>query len=147
MFEEDEALRRILDRKFRENLRSSLESKHSRADLVHRKAVESCEPIVVTDQYFGEVVASDKPVVVDFWAEWCWPCRIMSPIISQLAREYCGRITFGKLNVDENPLTPSRFNIFSIPTLLFFKDGLLRERVTGLIPKKQIESIILKFIE
>lgn len=147
MFEEDEALRRILDRKFREILRSSLESKHSRADLVHWKAVENCEPIVVTDQNFGEVVASDKPVIVDFWAEWCGPCRIMSPIISQLAREYCGRITFGELNVDENPLTPSRFNIFSIPTLLFFKDGLLRERVTGLIPKKQIESIILKFIE
>lgn len=147
VFEEDEELRRILDNKFKEAIRSGFKVKRTNIYRGDVEAIKNCEPIIVTDQNFGEIIASEKPVVVDFWAEWCGPCRVLGPIISQLAREYCEKITFGKLNVDENPSTPSRFNIFSIPTLLFFKGGLLRERITGLIPKKQIENVILNLID
>jgi thioredoxin 1 len=147
VFEEDEELRRILDNKFKEAIRSGFKDKRTNIYRGDVEAIKNCEPIIVTDQNFGEIIASEKPVVVDFWAEWCGPCRVLGPIISQLAQEYCEKITFGKLNVDENPSTPSRFNIFSIPTLLFFKGGLLRERITGLIPKKQIENVILNLID
>lgn len=82
---------------------------------------ENCRPITITDENLENIVASEKPVVIDFWADWCGPCRMMEPIVTQLVKEYCGKVTFGKLNVDENPITPPRFNIFSIPTILFFK--------------------------
>ena len=80
--------------------------------------------IVITDQSFQQQVLSSKsPVVVDFWAPWCQPCRMVSPIIEELAKEYNGKVVVGKLNVDENPEVASQFNVMSIPTVMMFKNG------------------------
>lgn len=80
--------------------------------------------ITITDQNFDQEVAkSDTPVIVDFWAPWCAPCRIVSPTIDALAEEYTGKLKVGKLNVDDNPQTAAKFGIMSIPTVLFFKNG------------------------
>src|SRR5713226_9074007 len=97
-------------------------------------------PIVLTDQTFEETVSRLPIMVVDFWASWCGPCRMVAPIIEQLAKEYAGRVAFGKLNVDENPLTSSEFQVQSIPTLLIFRDGEPIDGIIGAAPKYQIES-------
>jgi len=81
-------------------------------------------------------------MVVDFWAAWCGPCRMVAPIIEQLAKEYAGRVAFGKLNVDENPLTSGEFEVQSIPTLLIFRNGEAVDGIVGAVPKYQIESKI-----
>ncbi|MEM4006967.1 MAG: thioredoxin, partial [Nitrososphaerota archaeon] len=86
-------------------------------------------------------------VVVDFWAEWCLPCRVIAPVIEELAEKYSGKIVFIKLNVDENPITASRYNITSIPTLMIFKNGKPIEVIVGAYPKKIIEERIKRHIE
>lgn len=78
------------------------------------------------------------PVLVDMWAEWCGPCRMIAPTIEQLATELAGRVIVGKMNIDDNPATPSRFGVRSIPTLLVFKDGREVDRLVGLMPKQEI---------
>lgn len=100
---------------------------------------EGAKPAVVTDGDFDRVVRENRLAVIDCWAPWCGPCRIMGPIIDGLASKYAGRVFFGKLNVDENPEVPSRYSIMSIPTLLFFKDGELVDRVVGAVPASEIE--------
>lgn len=91
----------------------------------------------LTDQNFeGEVLKSSKPVLVDFWAPWCGPCRIVSPIIEELASEYGEKITVGKLNVDENPQVASKYGIMSIPTIMIFEDGKIIEGMIGAAPKE-----------
>ena len=85
-------------------------------------------------------------VLVDFWAEWCGPCRRIGPIVEQIAGEYDGRATVGKMNVDENPSVPARFMIRGIPTLLVFKDGQLAETLVGLAPKEDIVRLIEKHL-
>ncbi|MBS7655185.1 thioredoxin [Candidatus Bathyarchaeota archaeon] len=97
------------------------------------------EPVKVVDESIDEFICEYPIVVLDCWAEWCGPCRMLSPIIDQLAKEYSGRIVFGKLNVDENPEGARRFGIMSIPTLLFFKDGKLIDKVIGALPKNVLE--------
>lgn len=88
--------------------------------------------IVFTDKNFDEeVLKADKPVVVDFWAAWCAPCRIVSPVIDGLAKEYEDKVKVGKLNVDENQNTASKFGIMSIPTVLFFKNGQVAKTMIG----------------
>jgi thioredoxin 1 len=82
-----------------------------------------------------EVERSSMPVVVDFWAPWCGPCRVMNPMVTELAEKYAGVIKVGKLNVDDFPQIASQYHIEAIPTLLFFKEGKVKERVAGLIPK------------
>ena len=97
----------------------------------------------VADDDFDERIIKEKGLVlVDFWAEWCGPCRMVAPILEDLAVEYEGRITVAKLNVDENRQTPARFGIRSIPTILFFRDGSQVEQVIGALPKSAIKTKI-----
>ncbi len=90
----------------------------------------------------SEVVKSDKPVLVDFWAEWCAPCRMITPIVESLADEYQGKIKFGKVDVDKSSGIASQYNVNSIPTLILFKDGLPAEKVIGPVSKNKIKGII-----
>lgn len=97
------------------------------------------KPIIITDANFAEEVErSPLPVLLDMWAPWCGPCRMIAPIIEQLAGELAGRIKVAKLNTDENPMTGSRFSVRSIPTLLILKDGKEIDRIVGALPKHEI---------
>jgi len=98
------------------------------------------KPLIVTDDNFQQTLqqASNRPLLIDCWAEWCGPCRMIGPIVDQLAAESGGRYIIGKLNVDENPVTASRFSIRSIPSLLIFKNGQLVDRLVGAQPKQAI---------
>jgi len=90
----------------------------------------------VTDANFeSEVINSDVPVLVDLWAEWCGPCRMIAPIIEEMASEYEGRAKMVKLDVDENPMTPGKYGVRNIPTVLFFKNGEVVDKVVGAVPK------------
>ena len=99
-----------------------------------------------TDSNLKEYVAGDKLVVVDFWAEWCGPCRMITPIIDELAKEYEGKVTIGKMNVDDNTETPEAFGIRNIPTILFFKGGELVDKHVGMIQKSTLEDKINSLI-
>ena len=91
--------------------------------------------IVLTDANFDDTIKSDKPVLVDFWAEWCGPCKMIGPAVEELAGEYDGRAVVAKLNVDENPQVTARFGVRSIPTLLVFKNGQIVDKQIGAVPK------------
>ena len=99
-------------------------------------------PILLSDASFSSEISKYPLMVVDFWAAWCGPCRMVAPIIEQLAKEYAGRVAFGKVNVDENPLTSGEFEVQSIPTLLIFRNGEAVDGIVGAAPKYQIESRI-----
>ena len=96
-----------------------------------------------TDATFAAEAAASPPVVVDLWAPWCGPCRFVSPILEQLAREHAGRLKVIKVNVDDNPVLARRFNARSIPTLVVLKDGQVVERIVGAMPKPQLEAHIV----
>jgi len=89
-----------------------------------------------------DVLKSDKPVLVDFWAEWCGPCRMIGPLIEELANEYAGKAVIGKLNVDENPGVATKYGIRSIPTLLVFKGGEVVDKIVGAVPKNMLAQKI-----
>jgi len=99
--------------------------------------------IAISEQNFQETVLdSEQPVVLDFWAAWCGPCRVLGPTVEELAKEYEGKALIGKVDVDENPQIAMEYGIRSIPTLLFFKDGKLIDRVVGVLTKAQLAQRI-----
>jgi thioredoxin 1 len=91
--------------------------------------------IEITDANFEEIIASDQPILIDFWAEWCGPCKMIGPLVEELAGEYEGKAVIGKVDVDANPGVSAKFGIRSIPTLLFFKDGEIVDKQVGAVPK------------
>ena len=93
-----------------------------------------------TDDNIKEIIESGKPVVIDFWAEWCGPCRMVSPIVEELAEEFSGKVEIGKLNVDDNINTPNEYGIRNIPTILFFKDGKMVYKQIGATPKASLKA-------
>jgi thioredoxin 1 len=98
-------------------------------------------PLTVTDTNFkSEVLDSDVPVLVDFWASWCSPCKMIAPIVEDLATEYEGRVKVAKVDVDANPITPGMFGILSIPTLMVFRGGKAEERIVGYQPKQALKA-------
>ncbi len=104
----------------------------------------STGPLHVTDANFEQTIKNNKLVLVDFWAGWCGPCRALAPTIEELAKEYNGKALVAKLDVDENPVTAERFQVFSIPTMIVFKDGQEAERLVGLCPKSRIADTLQK---
>jgi thioredoxin 1 len=97
------------------------------------------KPVELTDSSFeNEVLKSTLPVLIDFWAIWCGPCRMVSPIVEEIAGEYAGKLKVGKVDVDSNPATAMQYGIRSIPTLLLFKDGQVIEQIVGAVPKRVI---------
>jgi thioredoxin 1 len=101
----------------------------------------------VTDSNFDQdVLKSETPVLVDFWAAWCGPCRAIAPIVDELAHEYQGKVKVGKMDVDHNSATPMRYGVRGIPTLLVFKGGQVKEQIVGYVPKEQIQKAIDKHL-
>ncbi len=95
-----------------------------------------------SDDFKSEVVESDTPVLVDFWAEWCGPCKVIAPVVEELATDYKDKIKFGKVNVDDNNMVASEYGVRSIPTLLIFKNGTVVNQIVGAVPKEKITDIL-----
>lgn len=133
--EENEGLRRIKEKKLKELMR-----------LKEKKQEMRAKPVPVTDSNFNEMVNKNSLALIDCWAPWCGPCVVISPIVEELAKEYAGKVFVGKLNVDENPRTAGRFQIFGIPTLLIIKNGKEVDRIVGLVPKDHIEARLKKHL-
>lgn len=113
------------------------------AELAARSAPA---PTVLTDGTFAAFVRDAPVALVDFWAPWCAPCRAVSPIVEQLARDYADRLAVGKVNVDENPATANRFGIQSIPSLLVFQRGRMVDAVVGAVPRAELERVVQKWL-
>lgn len=118
----------------------------SQSQVTDRPSQVIDKPIHVTDSEFDEVVKEHPYVVVDFWAEWCAPCKAIAPTIEELARKYAGKVVFAKLNSDENPQKVQQFMVMGIPTLLFFKNGKLADQVVGAMPKAALEARVAKHL-
>ena len=103
--------------------------------------------VEATDANFEELIQSDKPVLVDFWAEWCGPCKMIGPVVEQLAGEYEGKAIIAKMDVDQNAQIPAKFGIRSIPTLMVFKNGQLVDKVIGAVPKNVLEQKLQAALE
>jgi len=104
------------------------------------------KPVEVTDATFYDFIKQYPVVVVDCWAPWCGPCRMISPVIEELASDYAGKVVFGKLNVDENPAVAAEYGIMSIPTLLFARNGEVVDRLIGAVPRQVIEAKLRRLL-
>ena len=101
--------------------------------------------VEVTDSLFeSSILKSDIPVLVDFWASWCAPCKAIAPIVEEIASDYSGKVKVVKMNVDENPATPGKYGVRGIPTLILFKNGQVVDQVVGAVPKNQIKALVEK---
>ena len=136
--EEDKELERIRLAKLQEMM------KKSRASEKEGKVLN--KPIEMTDATFKKIIENRSLVVVDCWAPWCGPCHMVAPIIEELARDYAGKVLFGKLNVDENPAAAMQYQIMSIPTLLVFNHGKLVDRIIGALSKQMLEPKITRHL-
>jgi len=138
---EDPELGRIMQEKMERIMRERRDERE--AELAEHKI----KPIAVTDSNFDSTVLdSELPVLVDFSAGWCMPCKVMEPIIEDMASKYGSRMVFAKLNVDENPLIPARYEVLGIPTLILFQGGIERERIVGVVSLKRLEQILIPYI-
>jgi thioredoxin 1 len=129
-------LERIREKKLRELMQRAQKPKEE----------APAEPFELRDATFDEEIGNHSLILVDFWAPWCGPCRMVAPIIRQLAKDYRGKVAFGKLNTDENPKTAMRFRIMSIPTLMLFKNGKPVDTLIGAAPRPRIEAMIKKHL-
>ncbi len=102
--------------------------------------------MTATDAAFNDLINGDKPVLVDFWAEWCGPCRMVGPIVEEIAGEYASKISVAKLNVDENPQTAMQYDVMSIPTMIVYQDGAEKKRIVGARPKQALLAELDEFI-
>jgi len=141
--DEEKELQAIRGRKLRELMKKTLEKPAEGGNL---KQLATNKPTEVTDETFARMVKNQGLVVVDCWAPWCGPCRYLSPIVEELARDYAGEIIFGKLNVDDNPKVAMQYEIMSIPTLLVFKNGKLVDRLVGAMPRQTLEPKITRHL-
>jgi thioredoxin 1 len=134
--EDDVELKRIREKKLRKLVEEFREKKSLGGQVIH-----------ITDSNFNEITKKNPLVLIDFFADWCMPCRMMAPVIEEIAKEYAGKILVGKINVDENPATADRFQVFSIPTLIIMKAGEEVDRIVGFVPKSQVEARLKKYLE
>jgi thioredoxin 1 len=134
----DEEVKRINQKKFEEMLKQKSQTGGA--------PVPAGKPVDLTDATFRDAVKSHPVVVVDFWAPWCGPCRMVSPVLEQLASEMAGKATFVKVNVDDNPEVSQRFQIQGIPTIMIFKDGEPVDGLVGAAPKQTIEAKIRPYV-
>ena len=132
----DEELERIMQRKMNEFSLRTKRNDHIEGNL----STATTTPITLTDQNFNEMVGKHPLLIVDFWAPWCGPCRMVTPVITELSQELAGKAVFGKLNVDENPMIASTFGIQSIPTIAIFKNGKAVDGIIGAASKSHIMS-------
>jgi thioredoxin 1 len=135
---EDDELERIKRAKLQEMMKSVAGEGQERSAL--------SKPVEVTDATFKETIQNHPLVVVDCWAPWCGPCQMVAPVIEELARDYAGRILFGKLNVDDNREVAAQYQIMGIPTLLVFKNGKLVDRIVGALPRQTLEPKIERYL-
>jgi thioredoxin 1 len=135
--EEDEELERIKQAKLQKKMKSV---------APERRGTAFNKPVEMTDATFKEMIQNHQLVVVDCWAPWCGPCRMVAPIIEELSRDYAGKILFGKLNVDENREVSAQYDIMSIPTLLVFKKGKLVDTIIGAMPRQTLEQKITRHL-
>jgi len=135
--DENKELERIKQAKLREKMKRLASEK---------QGTSLNEPVEMTDATFKEMIQNHLLVVVDCWAPWCGPCQMVAPVIKELARDYAGKILFGKLNVDKNQEVSTQYGIMSIPTLLVFKNGKLVDTIIGAIPRQMLEPKIRSYL-
>jgi thioredoxin 1 len=133
-------IEKIRQKKLHELMKKMREGEaHGNSEMID---THTDKPITVSSQNFNEILRKHRNVVVDFWAEWCMPCRMIAPIVEELAKEYAGKIVFAKLNTDENQQIAARYGISAIPTLIFFKNGRPVDQIVGALPKSEMKKWI-----